>query len=227
MNKKAKFLFIIISSIITIALLYICDQILTLNYNTKITIKLILFTLVPAIYMIKTNQNFLKESVRNATKINNIKTSFFLGIFVFTIIMITYKMVQPFIDIDTLINEFENKYEINKNNIVYYGLYITFINSLLEEGFFRGFIFLNLKKIQLKKWAYVVSSLTFSIYHIANFQNWFSWQVFILACVSLFIGGMIFNYLDDRPNTFFNSWFVHICADIAIILIGFRIFEVI
>lgn len=226
-HQKAMLSYIILLSILTIALLYVCDQVLTVSYNAKIAIKLILFTVGPVIYICKTDYNFFKESICNVRKINNMKTSIILSVLVFTIIIIAYIIVKQYVDIDILIDEFENKYKINKKNIVYYGLYITFINSLLEEAFFRGFIFLNLKKLGYKKWAYIASSLAFSIYHIANFQNWFSWQAFLLACMGLFIGGTIFNYLDDKPNTFLNSWLVHICADLAIILIGFRIFEIV
>lgn len=155
------------------------------------------------------------------------RISVILGIAVFLTVMIAYLLVKQFIDLDTLVMEFEDKYKINQSNILYYGLYITFINSWLEEAFFRGFVFLNLKKLGFRKWGYMLSSLAFSTYHIANFQNWFSWQAFILAYIGLFIGGTIFNYLDDKPDTFLNSWFVHICADLAIIIIGFNIFKVI
>ncbi|MCG8484399.1 MAG: CPBP family intramembrane metalloprotease [Clostridia bacterium] len=226
-HQNAMGITIIFITILTVALLYLCDQVLTLSYNAKIVIKLILFTCGPFLYIRKADYNFFKESIYNVRKINDLKVSLIFGVLVIIIIAMAYITVKQYIDIDTLIHEFENKYKINKQNIIYYGLYITFINSLLEEAFFRGFIFLNLKKLGFKKWAYIVSSLAFSVYHIANFQNWFSWQVFLLACTGLFIGGTIFNYLDDKPNTFLNSWFVHICADLAIILIGFRIFEII
>lgn len=75
--------------------------------------------------------------------------------------------------------------------------------------------------------AYLASSIAFSLYHISNFQNWFNIGVFILVSVGLFIGGMIFDYLDDRDNTFVNSWFVHICADLALVGIGMSLFHMI
>lgn len=224
--KKKKIIFIILTSIITIALLYICDQILNINYIEKVIIKLFLFSTFPMIYIFKTGDNFLKDSIKNKGKILNIGLSNILGIAVFLLIIVTYIILKQYIDIDTLINEFEGKYKINKSNIVYYGLYMTFINSLLEEFFFRGFIFLNIKKLEYRKTAYILSAMGFFIYHIANFQNWFSFALFVLVSIGLFVGGIIFNYLDDKQHTFLNSWFVHICADLAIILIGFKIFNV-
>lgn len=223
---KKNLIFIIAASIITITLLYICDQILNINYVNKIIIKLFLFSVFPIIYIFKTGDNVLKDSIKNRGKILNIRLSNVLGILVFFLIMVLYIIFKQYIDINILINEFEGKYKIDRNSIVYYGLYITFVNSLLEEFFFRGFIFLNIKKLNYKKTAYIFSSISFSIYHIANFQNWFSIGLFMLVCTGLFVGGIIFDYLDDKQHTFLNSWFVHICADLAIILIGFKIFNI-
>lgn len=226
-DEKLKLIYIIVSTIIAVLLLYISDQILMLPYTWKVVIKLLLFTIIPLGYLLTTHHNVIQESIENLKEIKNIKMSITLGIVVFAIIIVIYAIVKQYIHIDILIQEFEGKYKISKDNIIYYGLYMTFINSLLEELFFRGFIFLNIKKLNYKKCAYIISSLAFAIYHIANFQNWFSVTLFLLASAGLFIGGIIFNYLDDKPNTFFNSWFVHICADLAIILIGFRLFEII
>jgi len=191
-----------------------------------VILKLFLFSIFPIIYILKTGDNVVKDSIINKKRSKLFSLSTFLGIIIFVIIIISFNFLKQYIDIPQLVGEFEDKYKINKTNIVYYGLYITFINSLIEEFFFRGFIFLNIKKLKYKKLAYIISSLAFAIYHIANFQNWFSIGMFLFVSVGLFIGGCIFNYLDDKQETFLNSWFVHIAADLAIILIGFKIFEV-
>ena len=224
MNKKLAF--IITSAILSITLLYISDQILTISYISKVILKLFLFSIFPIVYILKTGDNVVKDSIINKKRSKLFSLSTFLGIIIFVIIIISFNFLKQYIDIPQLVGEFEDKYKINKTNIVYYGLYITFINSLIEEFFFRGFIFLNIKKLKYKKLAYIISSLAFAIYHIANFQNWFSIGMFLFVSIGLFIGGCIFNYLDDKQETFLNSWFVHIAADLAIILIGFKIFEV-
>lgn len=229
--KSKKLMYIFFIGLLTTILLYISDQVLTLNYMTKAGIKIILFSVFPIIYFIKTGENVLKDSLLNIrkNKVNKqrMKLSLFLGISVFFVIIGAYVFLQKYIDNNQLIIEFEEKYKINRHNIIYYSLYITFINSLLEEFFFRGFLFLNMKRLGYRKIAYVFSSLIFAIYHIANFQNWFLIGVFILAISGLFIGGCLFNYLDEEQDTFLNSWFVHICADLGIILIGLRIFGII
>lgn len=225
--KNKKLSYIIITSIITIILLYVTDQVLQLSYISKVFVKLVVFTLFPFGYIRMTRDNFLKDSLMSKRRKLRSNKSHVLGIVIFVTIIVVYHFIKQYIDIETLVLEFEQKYRINKDNILYYSIYLTFVNSLLEEFFFRGFIFLNLKKIGMKSVGYIVSSLAFAIYHVSNFQNWFNIGVFVLAIIGLFVGGMIFNYLDDEENTFLNSWFVHICADLAIVLIGFSIFKVI
>ncbi|PKM52658.1 MAG: CPBP family intramembrane metalloprotease [Firmicutes bacterium HGW-Firmicutes-7] len=225
--KNKKLFFIISTSLITVILLYIFDQILQINYISKVGFKIIIFLLFPIIYIRKTKNNFIKDSVNNKKKIFRIKFSYILGVLLFVIIIVAFNLIKPYMNMEVMIFEFEEKYKINQDNILYYGLYLVFVNSLLEEFFFRGFIFLNLKNIGMKRTAYLTSAIAFSIYHISNFQNWFNIWVFALATTGLFIGGIIFNFLDDRENTFLNSWFVHICADVALVGIGLSLFEVI
>lgn len=223
--KNKKLIYIISATLITIILLYSMDQILHLSYISKVIGKIFLFTLFPIIYIKRTRENFIKDSLIHVNKRFHVKMSHILGICIFIILIIAFNLFKNYININVLISEFEEKYKINKGNILYYGTYLTVINSLLEEFFFRGFVFLNLKKIGKKRMAYGVSSIAFSLYHISNFQNWLNIWVFVLATIGLFIGGMIFDYLDDQENTFFNSWFVHICADLAIVGFGLSLFN--
>jgi membrane protease YdiL (CAAX protease family) len=229
--KEKKLIYLIGISMMIIGVLYVADQILTLNYLSKIILKFILFSTFPIVYSLKTRDDIFKSSFKNFFKQKNHGSRFnvniLLGLSVFLLILVTYVFLRPFIDTGQLVQEFNDKYEINKSNLVYYSLYLVFINSFIEEFFFRGFIFLNLKKAGLRKIGYFISALLFAVYHISNIQNWLYISVFLLALLGLFVGGLIFNYLDDKEETFLNSWFVHICADLAIVLIGFHIFGII
>lgn len=226
--KRKNLIYIITTSLLTVIVLYMADQVLMVSYNTKIVIKILSFLAFPLIYILFTKDNIVNESIKNSlknfskSKVKSISTV--LGVLLFFFLLGIYLVFKNYIDFNTIKMDFEIKYKITKDSFLYYGLYMAFVNSLMEEFFFRGFIFLNLKKLGYKKTGYIISSLLFAIYHIANFQNWFSPFLYILALLGLFIGGTIFNFLDDKDNTFLNSWFVHICADLAIVLIGYIIF---
>ena len=106
-------------------------------------------------------------------------------------------------------------------------LYISFVNSLLEEFLFRGFVFLTLKRITGKKFAYLFSATVFALYHVAMMIGWFGIGVFFIVMVGLFAGGLIFNFLNEKSSTVYPSWLVHMFANFAINTIGFILFGVI
>ena len=58
-------------------------------------------------------------------------------------------------------------------------------------------------------------------------SNWFSPYLFILALTGLFVGGLIFDYINDKSENIYNSWLVHMFANFAINTIGFIMFGII
>ena len=122
---------------------------------------------------------------------------------------------------ESILEELKNKSKINSNNYLLVAGYFSFFNSLLEELFFRGFIFLGLYNLGYKKLAHIFSAGLFAVYHVAIFATWFNPSLMTICIIGLFIGGVIFNYIDIKSNTIFNSWIVHILADLTIAYIGF------
>lgn len=150
-----------------------------------------------------------------------------MGIAVYALIFCAYLMMAGFIDLKNIANLLSENVNINEDNFLFVALYISFINSLLEEFFFRGFGFLLLKKIFHPIAAYVISALTFSLYHVAILANWFSPWMFILIISGLFIAGLFFNWLNEKSNNIYNSWLVHMFANFSINTVGFIMFGII
>ena len=130
-------------------------------------------------------------------------------------------------DFSGITSALTNNIGVNGDNFIFVSLYISFVNSLLEEFFFRGFSFLTLRRISSSKFAYIFSAAVFSLYHVAMMIGWFSAGVFIIILAGLFAGGLIFNYLNDKSGTIYPSWFVHMFANFAINTVGFILFGII
>ena len=109
---------------------------------------------------------------------------------------------------------------VSKENFLYVSLYISLVNSLLEELFFRGLLFLNLKH-RSRRFAYVFSAGAFAAYHVAMMIGWFSPVLWLLVMAGLFVGGLIFNWLNEKQESIYPSWLVHMFANFAINTIGF------
>ena len=214
---------IISSTAFFVFVLYLADQALLLNYNYKIVIKFLLLVLFPIIYIYWTRDNFMENTFDKLFKNNKLLTVFF-SISCFLTIFISYIVLNNLLYLNSMSLDLKEKFKIYEHNIIYYGVYIVFINSLIEEFFFRGFIFLNLKKKGRIKLAYIISASAFTLYHISAFVAWFNFNLFLLMIAGLFIGGLIFNYIDSKSNSILNSWIVHIFADLAIISIALIIY---
>lgn len=222
--------FIILSSLIACTILYYIEQIIMADYLIKTISKVVLFTLIPYIYIKfikKTNSKKVSFRIIKKTDRKDLKMGFIFGIVSFIIIIATYYILGSTIDMQSIAAELQNKSKITPANFIFVGLYITFGNSFLEEFFFRGFVFLNLYEKNFKKLSYIYSSVLFGIYHIAIFKTWFRIELIALALFGLITVGFVFNWLDTKSENFINSWIVHIFADTAIILIGLKMFKII
>lgn len=222
-NKNRKF--IIISSIIACIMLYFIEQVLVMSYLVKTLSKIILFISIPYFYAYFINKMPISKRINTNKK--ELYIGAILGFLCFLIIIIAYFVLKDAIDLNAIANELQTKSKVNPNNFIFVALYITFINSFLEEFFFRGFVFLNLFEMGYKKLAYIFSSALFALYHIGIFKNWFNPWLIALAIFGLVSVGFIFNYIDTKSKSFINSWIVHILADAAIMLIGMRMFGII
>ena len=226
MNKRKTITSILIITFISIAVMSIIDGIINPGYLYKSAIKIIMFLFIPLVYTAYDTKINLKDIFRVKSK-RRLFTSIFLGLLVYIIILCAYLILKELIDLDSIKNILAKNLKVNKDNFIYVALYISFINSLLEEFFFRGFIFLNLKKLIISKYAYIISALVFAIYHVAIMGSWFSPIIFLLAMAGLFIGGLIFNYLNESNENIYSSWLVHMMANFAINTIGFIMFDII
>ena len=135
------------------------------------------------------------------------------------IISIAYYFLRETIDWQA-IQTSANARGVNETTFLLAFAYIMFGNSLVEEYFFRGVIFRNACNIS-QIFAYILSALMFSLYHITIFGTWFSGFVLWLALFGLFVGGLFFAWLYKKTWGIWWAWIFHIFADLTILVIGY------
>lgn len=225
MNRKS-IKGILAVAFIAILIMYIVDYIINPGYIYKSAIKIMMFLILPVVYTLYDKNIKLKHILKIKSK-RNLFYSIGLGLVIYFGILAVYFLIENFINLDNIAEVLDKSVKVNKNNFLWIALYISFINSLLEEFFFRGFLFLNLKKVSNRKFAYIISAFAFSIYHVAIMANWFNSAIFLLVITGLFISGIIFNYLNEKNENIYNSWIVHMMANFSINTIGFIMFGMI
>lgn len=224
---KKKTLYIILSVLILSVLMSLIDGFIKPPYFIKSIIKVVLFLIVPMAYFA-----FYKEERKQLGELFVPKSKDFfraivLGVLVYGVIVGAYFLLRGTFDFTSIAGSLVSDVGVTEDNFIYVALYISFANSLLEEFFFRGFAFITLKEKTGRKFAYIFSGALFAFYHVGMTAGWFHIVVFILAFSGLFVGGLIFNYLNEKCKNIYPSWLVHMCANFAINTIGFMLFGII
>ncbi len=221
-NKKTYMLCTLI--IIFCIIMAFVDGVFKADYFIKSVIKLVLFMLFPFLYsLFDKNLSFKMMFKWDGKTLKNIPI---LCVALYSLILCSYLLLKDVFDFSGVVKSLTSGIGVNGNNFIFVSLYISFVNSLLEEFFFRGFAFLNLVKTGGRGFAYIFSALLFSVYHVAMMTGWFSFSLFALVLTGLFIGGLIFNYLNEKSGSIYPSWFTHMSANFAINTIGFMLFKI-
>ena len=200
----------------------IVDAVIQPGYMMKSLIKMILFSLLPVLYGLYQKEKTMLRFMKGDKK--GIFSALGLGVILYFVILGAYFIFRNIFDFSALTSSLNKTTGVNSENFIWVAIYISFVNSFLEEFFFRGFAYLTLKKEISKRVAMIFSSATFSLYHIAMMIGWFGVPVVLLSLAGLFVGGVIFNRIDEKKETIYLSWLIHMFANFSINTIGFILF---
>lgn len=107
-----------------------------------------------------------------------------------------------------------------------YALLATFlvvIHSLLEDYYWRWFVFGRLRRLLPLTPAILLSSLAFMAHHVILLHYFFPGQ-FVAAVLpfslGVAVGGAVWAYLYDRTGSIYSPWLSHLLVDAAIFAVG-------
>lgn len=203
------------------------DAVLQPNYFVKIPIKIVFFLALPMIFFIRNKSDFKDFKSLFVFRKRGVLKALALGIAVYAVILSAFLLTRNIFDYSNVTSSLTEGMGITADNFIYVSLYISLANSFLEEFFFRGFGFMTLKRHTSPKIAYIFSSAVFAVYHIGMLWEMFNIGVLLLLMFGLIVGGCIFNYLNERNDNIYPSWFVHMFANFAINTVGFILFGII
>ena len=221
---KTKRNIIIAVTVLACGIMGVVDAVIQPGYLVKSLIKLLLFLCIPIVYSVFDKNCDLKKLFVPDKK--GLLTAVILGVGVYAAVVGAYFAFRGVFDFSALTSSLTSTTGVNKDNFIFVAIYISFVNSLLEEFFFRGFAFLTLKSVSGRKTAYIVSSALFALYHIAMMIGWFGLPVILLSMAGLFVGGIIFDFVNEKYNNIYISWLIHMFANFATNTIGFILFSI-
>lgn len=219
-----KKIYIILSVLLFSLAVTFIDAVVRPPYFSKIPIKILFFLALPMLFFAFWREEWSEFKALFRFHKKGLLISLLLGIVIFGVILGGYFALRGVIDFSGVTSSLTSGMGITADNFVWVAIYISIMNSFLEEFFFRGFGFITLKKYVSVKFAYFFSPLLFAVYHVGMLVGMFHPAVLALLMLGLIVGGLIFNALNDKLGNIYPSWFVHMAANFAINTIGFILF---
>ncbi|MCH5268178.1 MAG: CPBP family intramembrane metalloprotease [Lachnospiraceae bacterium] len=217
-TKKAKYSIMIVTIISCIIMAFI-EIVIEPSYVIKSAAKAVIFLLLPVISMKLLNMEVFGHSFLLNKK--TIMKLLLLGFLIYIVIIVAYFLTRNIFDYPSLVNSLSTDQKVNSGSFIWVALYISFCNSFLEEFMFRFFSFIKLSDYTTRSVTYILSAVLFAVYHIAMIGTAFPLPLLILALIGLSIGGIIFDYVDEKNKNIYNSWIIHMFADFAIMTIWY------
>ena len=209
---------VILITLLACGAMALVDGVWMPHYFVKSAVKLALFLLLPLLYARFDRDVKLRGLFRFHKR--GVAAALILGGSIYAFLLGGYFVLRGVFDFSGVASSLSQNAGVTADNFIFVALYISLINSALEEFFFRGFVFRNLLD-RGAPLAYLFSSAAFALYHIAMMIGWFSLPLTALIILGLIVGGVIFNALNQHFGTLYVSWAVHMFANFAINTIGF------
>jgi membrane protease YdiL (CAAX protease family) len=107
------------------------------------------------------------------------------------------------------------------------GVFYSAVHSLLEEYYWRWFVFGQMRRLMPLGLAIVISSLAFAAHHVIVLAVYFgplAWPT-LLFSLGVAAAGAAWAWLYQHSGTLLGPWLSHLLADAAIFLIGYDLLQ--
>ena len=105
------------------------------------------------------------------------------------------------------------------------GFFYVAVHSLLEEYYWRWYVFAQLRERLPLLPAVTISSLAFMAHHVILLGIYFGWAApaTYLLSLSVAMGGIVWALLYERSGSLLGPWLSHALVDAGIFVLGFQL----
>jgi uncharacterized protein len=104
-----------------------------------------------------------------------------------------------------------------------FALFLSLVNSLVEEYYWRWFLFGRLRLV-LPRWpAHLVAAAAFAAHHAVVTTQFLPLGWGLAAAAAVALGGLIMSLLYERQGTVAGAWVCHLLVDLGIMGIGYKL----
>ncbi|QDU97841.1 CPBP family intramembrane glutamic endopeptidase [Lignipirellula cremea] len=101
-------------------------------------------------------------------------------------------------------------------------IFYAMLHSLLEEYYWRWFVFYELRQVTPLAVAILISSVGFMAHHVIVLHAYFGWSWLTgLCCLGIVVGGAVWAWQYHSSGSLVGPWLGHLVIDAAIFAIGY------
>ena len=101
-----------------------------------------------------------------------------------------------------------------------FALALSTFHALLEEYYWRWFVYGRLRRLTAPPLAHVGAGIAFALHHVVIAGVYFGWGWGLLFGGGVALGGIIWSWSYERHDTLLGAWVSHILVDLGLMSVG-------
>lgn len=101
-----------------------------------------------------------------------------------------------------------------------FALMLSTLHALLEEYYWRWFVYGRLRRLTAPAIAHLGAGLAFALHHVVIAGVYFGWGWGLVLGAGVAIGGVIWSWAYERHQTLLGAWISHILVDLGLMSVG-------
>ena len=152
-------------------------------------------------------------------------TGIIVGLSMFAAIVLVYWFwLQHWIDVNVVRERLDRVVKLDRRSFVLGGIYFTIVNALIEEYFWRWFVYSRCQELVSNSVAVWLTALFFTLHHTIGLAFFTDWRTTLIGSLAVFIAGVIWSDYYRRYGSIWSNYISHAIADIALHLVAWQIF---
>ena len=104
-----------------------------------------------------------------------------------------------------------------------FAFFISLIHSLIEEYYWRWFVFAELESVVRPRIAYLLATLSFTAHHVVLLSQFFEAAYVVLLSLGVAIAGLLWCVMYACERGVLSPWISHAFADVGIFAVAYTV----
>ncbi len=109
---------------------------------------------------------------------------------------------------------------LDRSTYLGFALYLTVVNSLLEEYVWRWFVYRKSEVLMGPAVGALATAVFFSTHHALALYPQFGWGLTLLGSAGTFVGSLVWSWCYRRYGSLWPAYVSHVLADVAVFGVG-------